>query len=403
MNASQAGEAAFKHQEVAFSVCMAAVAVLVRDNPAYSPHLLWGFAGLLTFNLLYHWLLRTKGESWYIPMISMAANTVLVTLLLHLSGGSDSPFWPMYLIPLFTACLYLDMRHVWFATASSTAFLGALYLLAADPDTPFLYSAAELTIKAAVLAVSAGVTARHAFSERHARVELSSARGELERLAADMERAHRDRTEKTDSMARVIAGLVYDLNGRLMLIRGRTELLVSELPEDSPQAQDAKGIADAARALGRFGSDLLRVLKRDENDNESVEVRPLVEQVVTLVEYRLRPRRLSLELSIPPGLHPARVGAAHLQQVLLELLDIATGTSRLEGTIAVRAESRANGDVEVHIHWEKAEEGAPPPPVPQRRLLESFNGSIDAFCTGRACEYVVHLPLGTRSKRSASR
>ena len=104
--ATRAGETAFKNQEIAFSVCMAAVAILVRDNPEYSPNLLWAFAALMAFNLAYHMALRRRGETWYVPMVSMAVNTVLVTVVLRFSGGPSSPFWTMYLIPIFTACLY---------------------------------------------------------------------------------------------------------------------------------------------------------------------------------------------------------------------------------------------------------------------------------------------------------
>lgn len=397
MDPSRAGEAAFQHQEIAFSVCMAAVAILVRGNPLYSPNLLWGFAALLAFNLAYHMALRRRGETWYVPMISMAANTVLVTLLLHLSGGADSPFWPMYLIPIFTACLYLDSRHVAFAAAASSAFLAALSLSAADPDTPFTESAAQLVIKAAVLAVSAGVTARHAFRERRARVELSAVRAELERLETDMAKA--DRQRAGTGMSRFLAGLVYDLNGRLTLIRGRAELLTAALSAGSPPAEDARGIAEAARALGRLGSDLLRVLQNVEEGAPKVAAAPLVEQVLGLVEFRLGPRGLTLERDLPADLPRVSAGAPHLQQALLELVETAAESARPGSVLSVRAEKGEHDGVDVRLRFEPADaRGEPPSPAPQSRLLESFGGSAKLFRAGAACEYVVHFPAGARSR-----
>lgn len=401
LSASRAGEAAFKHQEVAFSVCMAAVAILLRDNPLYSPNLLWGFALLLAFNLLYHVVLRRRGETWYVPMVSMAANSVLVTLLLHLSGGADSPFWPMYLIPIFTACLYLDSWHVAFASAASTAFLGALSLSALDPDVPFADAAAQFAIKAAVLAVSAGVTAQHAFRERRARVELASVRGELERLTAEIERAGRGRAGAGAGMSRFLAGLVYDLNGRLTLIRGRAELLTAALAPDSPQTQDARGIAEAARALGRLGSDLLRVLQSVDEGTPKVAIAPLVEQVLNLAEFRLRTQKLSLEREVADDLPSTRVGAPHLQQVLLELMEIAAENSRPGGAVSVRAAKSEDGGVEIRLRYEAAADGPPPAPSLQRRLLESFGGSVQAAAAARSREYRVLLP-SARVKRGAA-
>ncbi len=397
--ASRAGEAAFRHQEIAFSLCMAAVAILLRDNPAYSPNLLWAFAVLLVFNLAYHILLRRRGEAWYVPMFSMAANTVLVTWVLQCSGGPDSPFWPMYLIPIFTACLYLAGRHVAFAALSASAFLGCLSLAAAEPDAPVQWALAELAIKISVLAVSASVTAQYAFRERRARTELASTRAELERLATELERADLERHEAGGGLSRFLAGLVYDLNGRLTLIRGRAELLHDGLAEDSPQSQDARGIAEAARALSRLGSDLLRVLKRGEEEVGPCSLPPLLEQVLDLSEYRLRQRRISLVREIPQELPPVRVGAPHLQQALLELLEIATEQTRPAGAIAARAR-RVDEEIQIRLSFEANDDAAPPSPVPQRRLLEFFGGGVEALGLGRSCEYVVRLPLGAAARRS---
>ena len=397
--ASRAGDTAFRHQEIAFSVCMAGVAVLVRDNPEYSPNLLWAFAGLLAFNLAYHVALRKRGEVWYVPMISMAANTVLVTNLVRLSGGADSPFWPMYLIPIFTACLYLAGRHVAFAPVSSAAFMGCFYLRI-DDGGPWQWSFAELAIKLAVLAVSASVTAQNAFRERRARVELTAVRGEMERLAAQLERSERERVGSREGMARFMAGLVYDLNARLALILGRAELLTETLGSDTSQAEDARGIAESARALGRLGSDMLRVLRRGDEENGPCDVPAVIGQVLNLIEFRLRPRRLRLERRIEGDLPQVRIGPPHLQQALLELLEIAADSARVDGLLEVVA-IRKEDEAQIRLRFESEDGVAPPSPVPQRRLLEPFGGTVEALGLARSCEFVVRLPLGSSVRPEA--
>lgn len=373
---------------------MAGVAVLVRDNPAYSSHLLWAFAALLAFNLAYHVVLRRHGDTWHVPMISMAANMVLATAVLAFSGGADSPFWPMYLLPLFTACLYLDKRHVAFAAAASSAFLATFHL---EPDAPLRWELAELSIKLAVLVFSAAVVAQHAFRERRIRSELAETRAELQRLAAQIERAEKERLESGGGLSRFLAGLIYDLNARLMLIRGRAELLSAALDEDSGPHEDARGIAEAATALGRLGSDLLRVLKRSEESAAPCELAPLVDQVLNLMEFRLRPRRLRLDRFVAPDLPLVRVGAPHLQQALLELLEIAARKTRVGGGVSVGAERR-DDEAQIRLRFEAEEEQAPPSPSSQRRLLEAFGAGVEALGLGRSCEYVVRLPLGAGAR-----
>lgn len=261
MNAG--ARAAFHNQEVSFSLCMAAVAVLARDNPAYSSKLPEAFALLLAFNLVYCVILRKRGDAWVVPMLSMAANTVLVTLVLRLSGGSASPFWPMYLIPIFTACLYLDRRHVAFASVSSSAFAASLYLLDSGDDGPLQWALVELVIKVAVLSVSAAVVAQYSFRERRARADLGAARRDLEKLEARLDDEDRGRKKKGDEVKRFVSGLVYDMDGRLSLLTGRAELLRRGLPAGSPAHEDAAALVETARALNRLSADLLRRLKKE--------------------------------------------------------------------------------------------------------------------------------------------
>lgn len=397
--ARRAGEAAFRHQEIAFSVVMAAVAFLLRDSPANSPGLLAGFAVLLAFNLGYQVLLRRRGDAWAVPLVSMAVNAVLVTFILHSSGGAASPFWPMYLVPIFTACLYLQGRHVAFAAAASAAFLASQYLLAADVGSPWAWALAEWTLKAGVLSLSALATAGHAFQERAARRELAGVRAEMDALAAELESAGSERRAARDGLSRFMAGLVYDLHGRLALIRGRADLLSSALAPDSASAQDARGIADAARALGRLSTDLLRVL-RDDDDAETVEPDRLIAPVLHLIEFRLHMNRLRLEYFLPEGLPRVRVGVPHFQQALLELLETASSETVPEGRIAVSAEVRGDA-VCLRLRYDAPGGEPPPPPLPQRRLLEGFGARVETRADAVTREYAVLLPVAQPAGRPA--
>jgi signal transduction histidine kinase len=360
------------------------------------PDLLVAFAVLLGFNLLYQVALRRRGETWYVPMISMAVNAVLISLVLHYSGGPDSDFWPMYLLPIFTACLYLETRHVIFAFTAASAFLLCFYI---EPlsEAP-AWHATELAIKMAVLALSASVTARYAFQERRSHRDLASARGELERLASAIERAEGERVEHGGGVSRFLAGLVYDLNGRLTLIRGRADLLTQTLAPDSPQAQDARLISDSVRSLSRLGSDLLRVLRREEDEKLTCDAVELIEQVLTLIEPQLRPLRLKLTRSFGPGLPKIAVSGPYLQQAMLELLEAAIETSRISGTISV-ATVREHDDVLVRVRFEAPEGSVAPSAAAQKRLLEPFRADVRAVGSGGECEYVLILPAASAVAR----
>lgn len=378
----------FKFQEIAFSICMGAVAVLGRDNPHFSsPGILWAFAGLLAFNLAYQLALRRRGEVWFVPMISMAVNTVLVTAVLAYSGGENSGFWPMFLLPIFTACLYLQARHVVMAAVFSCAFLAALHLGPEDGE-PAALTAAELAIKTIVLVISAGVTSRFARRERSAREALDLARADLDRLSADVDREERSRFDGS-GRAGFMEGIIYDVHARLAVILGSAEVLRRELGDASPLAGDAERIEAAAQSLGRLTADVLR--RRQGEEVSECRLDRMTEQVLTLVAHTINDRRLTLETNIAPELPSARGSTPHIQQALLELVTIvcnrAKPGSRL--TVVVQAEEK---EVRARLKFTAPEESTPPPLAAQRRALAAYGGDVRAFGAGRNSELLVSLP-----------
>lgn len=378
----------FKFQEIAFSICMGAVAVLGRDNPHFSsPGILWAFAGLLAFNLAYQLALRRRGEIWFVPMISMAVNTVLVTAVLAYSGGENSGFWPMYLLPIFTACLYLQARHVVMAAVFSCAFLAALHLGPEDGE-PAALTAAELAIKMIVLVISAGVTSRFARRERSAREALDLARADLDRLSADVDREERSRFDGS-GRAGFMEGIIYDVHARLAVILGSAEVLRRELGDASPLAGDAERIEAAAQSLGRLTADVLR--RRQGEEVAECRLDRMTAQVLTLVAHTINDRGLTLETNIAPELPSARGSAPHIQQALLELVTIvctrAKPGSRL--TVIVQAEEK---EVRARLKFTAPEESTPPPLAAQRRALAAYGGDVRAFGAGRNSELLVSLP-----------
>lgn len=391
-NEASPAQTAFQYQEIAFSICMGAVAVLGRDNPYYSaPGILWAFASLLAFNLAYQLALRKRGDVRLVPMISMAANTVLVTAVLAYSGGKDSGFWPMYLLPIFTACLYLQPRHVVMAALFSSAFLGCLHLSPADGESAAL-TAAEFLVKAIVLVMAAGVTSRFARRERSAREALALARADLDRLSSDIERDERERPVNAGGLPGFMEGIIYDVHARLAVILGSAEVLRRELGDDSPLAHDAERIESSARSLGQLTADVLR--RRQGEPVSECRLERMTEQVLRLVDHTVKSRGLALETRIDPDLPAARASAPHVQQALLELFTIvcarAKPGSRL--SVVVRAEE---GEVRTRLRFTAPDESTPPPLAAQRRALSAYGGDVRAFGAGRSCELLVSLPAAS--------
>lgn len=247
---------ALQYQEILFSLVMSVVAVLARGNPlVLFPDILWAFAALLAFNLSYHRLLRRRGGA-VAPLVSMAVNVALCSLVLGLSGGDRSSFWPLYLLPIFTACLHLQRRHVLGACAAAGAFLACFYLEAFWENRR--WEACEFLIKLGVLAFAAAVTAQLSFKERAQRLDLAASRERIEALARSLERRTADELSALtkQSLDQLIPGIAHALNNPLGIIFGSVDLLLRDAPAGSLRRQDLERILSAARRCAQLGQDL---------------------------------------------------------------------------------------------------------------------------------------------------
>lgn len=248
---------ALRHQEVLFTLVMGVIALLSRENPLVrAPDILWAFAAMLGFNLASHRALRV-GRGPAAALLSVAANVVLASAVVHCSGGSASSFWPLYLLPVFTACLHLEARHVAAAWLASAGFLACFYLEGFWASRG--WDVCEFLIKLGVLAVSGAVTARLSAEERAGRAAAAESRERVEQLARSLER--RSATEllaqRRQSLSTLVPGIVHALQNPLTVVLGSVELLIKEAPEGSLQRQDLERIRAAARRCAQVGEDLL--------------------------------------------------------------------------------------------------------------------------------------------------
>jgi signal transduction histidine kinase len=378
-------------QEVIFSICMGLVAFLGRANPLLIyPNILWAFAAFMVFNLIYHLMLRLYGNQWIIPFISIAANSLCISLILGYSGAKESYFWPMYLLPLFTACLYLERRHVLFATLIPTGFLSYFYL---DAFWRWdLFEILELLTKFIVLAFSAGVTMRVSFRERVVRKALEESRAQLDEMAKGME--VRNDADKMKTLSQMVGGIMHSVNNRLMIIQGSAELLLLDGKSEGSIRRDLERIESTARSCGRLTLDLMTWVKSDGMVFEETDLGRLMDQVLILFDHQVKRKRLDLSKEFPGGLPRMRVSASHLHQALLSLLFKATDRMVPGARLELKAMADDNG-FNLRVLTNTPEPGDPMDGLQScQHIMAQHGGSLEAKPSPQGMEFVVHLPPG---------
>lgn len=149
----------------------------------------------------------------------------------------------------------------------------------------------------------------------------------------------------------ILANISHELRTPLNAILGYAEMLRenAEAAGDLATVADLNRIESASRHLLALSNSVLDISKIEAGkvdvELETIEVRPLVEDVLALVEPIIRNNENEFICDVQPGLGRIIVDRVKLQQILVNLLSNAGKfTRRGTVTLSVRQERRAEGD-----------------------------------------------------------
>jgi two-component system, NtrC family, sensor kinase len=152
------------------------------------------------------------------------------------------------------------------------------------------------------------------------------------------------RSEKLAALGQLVAGVAHELNNPLAAVMGYGELLSDEIPFGHLRARLDK-LVNEGRRMKKIVDNLLRFARQSAVGRCSVDLAPIVGEVVALREYYIRTRGLTIEVDIDPRLPPVLVDEDQLKQVLLNLINNAIDaveSSRDTKRIVIRATQREN-------------------------------------------------------------
>ena len=176
-------------------------------------------------------------------------------------------------------------------------------------------------------------------------------------------------TDQLATMGRLAAGLAHEIKNPLAGIQGAIEILRQD--SDSEPTNDLydemlgelKRVNETLHLM--LSSARPTPLKLAETD-----FRKLLEELRTLLEPSLRRQGTTLRLETGDGLRPARVDAAKIRQVLVNLINNAADAMESGGTVTIRAAPLANSDRGVLLGIQ--DEGPGIPEEQRQRIFEPF-------------------------------
>jgi PAS domain S-box-containing protein len=125
--------------------------------------------------------------------------------------------------------------------------------------------------------------------------------------------------QKLDAVGHLAGGLAHDFNNVLAAIRGYTELLLDDLPAESPARADLTHIEHAVDRAAAVTRKLLAFSRKQAVQPTSVDLNSVLRDLEPLLRQLLTDR-VNIETDCDPGLWPVKADQGQMEQALINLI-----------------------------------------------------------------------------------
>jgi signal transduction histidine kinase len=335
--------------------------------------------------------------------IQVVLDLVMLTALIHFTGGVENPFLFLYIIHTNAAAIFLSKRRVYELTTLAMAMVMAVVLLEYGGIIPHVnlqgfvppdrykelgvnISAlvALITLAYATVYVATAIVGELRRRQREVMVLkdqlLEQRTKELEQISGEVVKL----VEERRRFVRFLSVVAHDLQSPLVATQSLLSYIVDGYTGEITDGQKdlmQRGIRRIDGLLTLI-TDLLDIprIEAGQLNREMREIllNDVVKQATDGLDNLARQKGLTLKVELPESSPSVYASNRRLQQVVTNLTSNAINYTR-EGTVLVRA---ADGDNEVRIEVIDSGIGVPPDDLP--RLFDDFfrGSNVGAKGTG---------------------
>ncbi len=166
-------------------------------------------------------------------------------------------------------------------------------------------------------------------------------RAEEEKISLE---ARLQRARKMEAIGTLAGGVAHDLNNVLGGIVGYPELLMLQLPENSPLRKPLLTMQQSGQKAAAIVQDLLTLARRGVATEEVVNVNQIITEYLKSPEYeklKLYHPNVHADANLEPNLAPVLGSPVHLSKTIMNLVSNAVEAMNNGGTVFITTENRS--------------------------------------------------------------
>ena len=124
--------------------------------------------------------------------------------------------------------------------------------------------------------------------------------------------------QKMESIGTLAGGIAHDFNNILFPIVGHTEMLLADLPEDSPFQDGLKEIYTSVLRAKELVKQILTFSRQDTNELKLMKIQPIVKEVLKLIRSTI-PTTIEIKQDINPDCGTIKADPTQIHQIVMNL------------------------------------------------------------------------------------